>query len=277
MSVCIFTRCLVPPLALSWLRGVLRASARCDGVMRPHLRPTGSRPGQAQQPPSRHERAGGGRGGAARSPPAAAAAPPGASAARGSRPSPLRRLAAGAVLSASPWQCQASSARRGHRGPWALPAPLEAAPLPAPGSRPQAGPRRPRGGRCPARSPRQEMRSPARNLGGGEPSSDCPPAPARPLPAPRQHQEPSQLQPPPPAPHAGAVMLAEAAGTARRSASGPKLLYRSVPVCTDIKVFASSCWRLTNPPVCFVYAIFFPPTWAYLMLWTCCKHFTGSL
>lgn len=72
-------------------------------------------------------------------------------------------------------------------------------------------------------------------------------------------------------------MLAEAAGTAQRSASGPKLLYRSVPVCTDIKVFVSSCWRLTNPPVCFVYAIFFPPTWAYLMLWTCCKHFTGSL
>lgn len=87
--------------------------------------------------------------------PAVAAAPPGASAARGSRPSPLRRLAAGAVLSASPWQCQASSARRGHRGPWALPAPLEAAPLPAPGRRQGPGghgaaaaPRGARGRRC---------------------------------------------------------------------------------------------------------------------------------
>lgn len=71
---------------------------------------------------------------------------------------------------------------------------------PAPGSRPQARPRRPRGGRCPARSPRQEMRPPARNPGSGWGESQAltaPPASARPLPAPPQHQEPSQLRLPP--------------------------------------------------------------------------------
>lgn len=169
--------------------------------MRPHLRPTGSRPGQAQQPPGRHERAGGGRGGAARSPPAAAGRGRGTS--RGERCPRLPALPAPPPGSGRRSLCIAMAMPgelRAARPPRSLGTARAAGGGPAPGSRPQAGPRRPRGGRCPARSPRQEMRPPARNVGGGWGESQAltaPPASARPLPAPPQHQEPSQLRLPP--------------------------------------------------------------------------------
>lgn len=111
-------------------------------------------------------------------------------------------------------------------------------------------------------------------------STGASPGPSRPSargPAgcPRRSGTPVAAQPP----RAQAEPPAREPTRGRRAETGPRpqMPYRLAPACTDIKVFASSCWRLTNPPVCFVYAIFFPPTWAFLMLWAFCKHFKGSV
>ena len=181
-------------------------------------------------------------------------------------------------LSPLPWQCWTSSPWRVQPGLWALP---------RPGRRGWDGRRESQGGdgdmsSCPGPwGPGGQTEGEMELCPGRHaehlPALPCPGAwgPAGWSPPPR---DPCAARPPGALPDAlHGSQRAPARGHRADISPRPQMPYRLAPVCTDIKVFASSCWRLTNPPVCFVYAIFFPPTWAYLMLWAFCKHFRGNV